>query len=50
VAEVNLQVDQVEAEHLRSVHQAAHWAYLILVPALGMLLMLLLIGWLGRSA
>jgi hypothetical protein len=50
MVERNVQPEEVEEEHLRSVHQAAHWTYLIAVPSLGMLVMLLLIRSLGGGS
>lgn len=39
----------VEREHLQEVHQAAHWAYMLAVIALGLLAMLWLIAYLGSQ-
>jgi hypothetical protein len=50
MAEADVQTDQVEEEHLRSVNQPAHWAYLFGILAFGTILMLALIAWMGGSA
>ncbi len=40
----------VRDEHLASVHEAAHWLYLFGVLAVGLVLMLVLIAFLGSGA
>jgi hypothetical protein len=42
--EKTVDLDQVRREHLKQVHQPAHWAYLGGVLAGGLVLMLLLIA------
>lgn len=41
--------EDVWQEHLRSVHAGAHTAYVLGVLAVGLLLMVALIAWLGGS-
>jgi hypothetical protein len=50
MAETDIQPERVEQEHLQSANEPAHWAYLVGVLLLGLVLMLLLIAWMGASA
>ena len=50
MADKNITMEQVEAEHLNEVNPAAHWAYVVGVLSLSLLLMLALIAWLGASS
>ena len=49
VRETEITAADVEREHLEEVHQRAHWAYMTLVIALGLIAMLLLIAFLGTQ-
>ncbi len=49
MADLNLQAGEVEEEHLRTIRQGLHWAYLAGVLAIGGVLMLLLIAWLDAA-
>jgi hypothetical protein len=40
---------QVREEHLAEVHVGAHWLYLVAVPALGLILMLVLLALLDAT-
>jgi hypothetical protein len=48
--EKEVTVEQVEAEHLGEVSPGAHWAYVVGVLGISLLLMLALIAWLGASS
>jgi hypothetical protein len=49
-SEQNVNVERVRQEHLAEVDQLAHWLYLIGVLAIGTVVMLLMIAWLGSTA
>jgi hypothetical protein len=49
-SETTVDVERVRWEHLAQVDQRAHWLYLIGVLAIGTLVMLLMIAWLGSTA
>jgi hypothetical protein len=34
-----IDIERVRREHVAQVHEGAHWAYLLLVPAVGFVLM-----------
>ena len=46
----NVDEERVHKEHLEAVHVRAHWAYLIGVLAVGTVIMLLFVAWLGSTA
>ena len=50
MADRNITMEQVEAEHREEVNPTAHWAYVVGVLTLSLLLMLALIAWLGASS
>ena len=45
--EAKITEDQVRAEHMKEVNQAAHWIYLVAVIAVAFVLMIALIAVLG---
>lgn len=47
--ELEIDEDDVRAEHLQAVNQAAHWAYLSGVLGLGLLAMIVLIALLDAT-
>jgi hypothetical protein len=49
-SDLTVDVEHVRKEHLAEVDQRAHWLYLIGVLAIGTLVMLLMIAWLGSTA
>jgi hypothetical protein len=50
MAERDVSVEDVEREHLASIHEGAHWAYVAGVLGFSFLAMLVFIAWLGSGA